>query len=906
MSDAAFLAVHSLAYLGLLTALGSGLVLAWGPRAWDSALLAPIVGFAGAAAVLTSFTEVLPMRVGAWALLLPGAVISLAAAAWLGWKRDALRTRVSRSAAIPVTIGLLGLLLAIVPGLLRGTEGPINLTVYDGLGYIQADEWLQDHTARAALPPDAGRFDLSDAYGHALTAENQRIGVSAVNSATASLFVAEPDETHLPFLAALFSLLPLSIWVVARALGAGPAGAAFGSLFGLSPALLSLVGDSALGNLAALALIPSALLLGALWLRRGDLGTLFLASLLMAGIVAVYPEFVLPTLAIGALGVLALLIASRARLRDTAWLGSLVGRLALLALAPAAITPVGVARAYELLSNVGETIGGQPPRFLTGENGWAWAFGTLTLYELPRFEDLSGLKTAVAVGVPAALTLGMLVGLVRTTFLRAAFVVCPILVAIVTGLASFHRYQEGNCEYCLWKSLTLFLPFLGIGLGLALHLILSATLRERTAMMRAAAMLVAAAAVVLIVRSDVDLARAEFESAAVVTPQMRRIADLSRPIPDSAGLLLEGTDATAAPKWTTPASYYIASQDRNGPKISLVPWGDAGLYLGIGPDPGDQFYDPAYRFVLSYFGGVKWGRVALGHEGPFTLYRRARIDVTPVGTGWAFDPREGAHAIPWLQGPFQLWLSTGSQKGLIALDVGLERPLHDESSLRFSVGGRPVRAWSSPDGSRLCVRLASSRDPLVVNVEPSFDHPPVALGRTSETAPIQAPPKVLGLNMVKARRGTCLHSVLETTPVLGYGPGWYPPQQIGGTSWHWMRTHATLVVGSPGVVRPATQLTATLGSLAVARRLSVRLGGRVVQELAIPAGFTSGRLDLTIPGGRGQALVVLQATPGAQSAESVTPGDTRMLAVDMIDPRLQTVHGHSAHKQHPGATTAPP
>src|SRR5204862_6318589 len=125
--------------------------------------------------------------------------------------------------------------------------------------------------------------------GHTLTAKDQRIGVEAVNAAAASLFRAEPDRTHLPFLAALFSLLPLSIWFVARVLGARPVGAAVASLFGLSPALLVLVDDSALANLAALALIPSVLLLGALWLRRGGFGTLALSAVVMAGVVAVYP-----------------------------------------------------------------------------------------------------------------------------------------------------------------------------------------------------------------------------------------------------------------------------------------------------------------------------------------------------------------------------------------------------------------------------------------------------------------------------------------------------------------------------------------------------------------------------------------------------------------------------------------
>lgn len=115
-------------------------------------------------------------------------------------------------------------------------------------------------------------------------------------------------------------------------------------------------------------------------------------------------------------------------------------------------------------------------------------------------------------------------------------------------------------------------------------------------------------------------------------------------------------------------------------------------------------------------------------------------------------------------------------------------------------------------------------------------------------------------------------------------------QGAGGTSWHWMQTQATLVVGAAGVSRPATQLRATVGSLVVARRLSVRLDGRAVGKFEVPAGWASRRLVLPIPGGEGQAVLELEATPGAQSAESVTPGDTRRLAVVMIHPTLRRLH----------------
>jgi hypothetical protein len=761
VGESASLVGYALAYLALLTALGSGPALALTARGRDNALLAPIIGLAGMAAVLTSVADVLPMRVAAWSLVLPAAAISLAAAAWLEWRHGALRARLSRLAAIPVAIALVGLAVAVAPGVIRGTMGPAGVTVYDGLGYIQADKWLQDHAAREALPAGAARYDLADANGRRLSGGNQRIGVSTVNAGAASLFRTDPDQTHVPFLAVLFALLPTGIWVIARALGAGAAGATVGSLFGVSPALLSLVNDSALANLAALVLIPPALLAGAQWSRGGSGRALGLAALLLAGVVAIYPEFLFPALVIGVLGMLSLLAEERARARDRSSLGSPVVRFSILLVAGAAITPIAVARAYSLLSNIGATIGGQPGRYLTGENGGGWAFGTVTLYELSRFGSLSTTLIAAAILLPPALALCILFGLARTTVLRASFVAIPMLVAILMGAVSYKHYENGHCEYCLWKSLTLMLPFIGVGLAVGVDELLKATAGSpwlRTAT-RVGVAVGALAATASIARSDIYLARAQIETEAIVTPAMRNLGDLSRNVPEAAGLLLEGTDASSAPEWTTPADYYFASLGRKGPRISFAPSGYAGVYLDVPAKPGARFYSPSYQYVLSVFGGVRSGRVAKAREGPYVLYQRAKIDASPVGTGYAFDQAEGARAIPWLQRRFQLWLSTGAHKGPIALELGLVRPSGSGSTLGFSVEGRRVEATSSSGGSRLCVELDADQDPLVVDVEPQFKRPPQPPTRIWATDPVPPPPKLLGLDTIEAEPGTCLDRV---------------------------------------------------------------------------------------------------------------------------------------------------
>jgi hypothetical protein len=395
------------------------------------------------------------------------------------------------------------------------------------------------------------------------------------------------------------------------------------------------------------------------------------------------------------------------------------------------------------------------------------------------------------------------------------------------------------------------------------------------------------AATASLIRSDVDLTRAQYESPAAVTTDMRKARDLARLVPGTEGLLLEGLDASAAPKWTVPGTYYFASLGRTGPRISIVPSGDAGIYLRTGIDPGERYYSSDYAYVMTPFGGIASARTPIRRAGNLTLFRRAEIDVALVGTGWAIDPAEDAHAIPWVQEPFEVWLSTGDRREPIALEVGLERPLGVASSLDFSVARRHIGALSSLDGSQLCVQLERGRDPLVVDVEPRFDRPPRPAVRATERDPLPPPPKVVGISSLSAKPGSCADRLPEAVPVLSYSDGWYPTEYgSDGTSWRWMRTEGVLVVGAEGAPRPGARLRATLGSLAHPRQVSVRLDGRRIAQLEVPGGWATLPFDLRIPPGQGQAVVELEATPGAQSAEAVTPADPRMLAILMIDPVL--------------------
>ena len=344
---------------------------------------------------------------------------------------------------------------------------------------------------------------------------------------------------------------------------------------------------------------------------------------------------------------------------------------------------------------------------------------------------------------------------------------------------------------------------------------------------------------------------------------------------------MEAADASVAPKWTVPELYYF-SRRLSRPDISFVPSGDAGLYLGVSPlaDRG-HFYDPAYSHVVSPFPGLKTNRLELAQRGTYALYRRAPIDVGIVGTGWALDPDEGATAIPWLNGGFELWLSSG-RPVRATLELGLERP-GPPISFVFSRGSTPVAALRTPDERGWCVPLSLPRGVTKLSVRPGYGTPPPLPGRAIETDPVPPPPKILGLRSLRAHQGGCTLSNARRTPTLEFGAGWYPIEVFGGTNFRWMGTTSTLLVGTAGVRRPRARLNLAARSLARERSLDFHLGRRRLARLTVPTGGPYEPFRVPIPAGRGVARLELRASPPAESATVVNPADTRQLAVSVAD-----------------------
>lgn len=786
MSEALRLILLALGFLALLGALGSGPVAALGAQLKARAALAPAIGLALAAALLTSAGHFVSTDTATRWLLLPA---TLASVAWALWSaRHALRARskarpgdgsertlggLRREHAPVIAIAAVGLFIAMAPGLDRGTGGPLSLAHFDVWSYVPASEWVAEHRTGSPLPAYDARYDLSEGTGYGLTQCGCRLGVTLVQSGGDTVFGETPDQTSLPFLAALLALVPLGIWFAARNLGAGPATASLGALFGISPAILLFVADSTLGNLGGLVVVAPLVAIGVIGRsgavmgrsRFAGLGRHVLAGVLLGGLATLYPEFLLPVVAIAVLGAVLTLVSGR-RSADARreWAAGTLVPIAVTVLVAVVISPAGVYEALDYFGGV-SAIQIELPRYLSVPDVGAWAFGAMHLYELRRFDELSPLVTAGAILLPLALAACVALGALRGGARRAFAVLAPICVAVALAVYVYYGYGDGHCQYCLFKSLTFILPFLGLGIGLGAQALIDGNGRG-TLLVAALAVL----AVLALGRADLALTRSLENSDAVLTGEQRGLAEAVGELPSPAPLLLEGMDSTSVPLWDTPQAYYLAGEVGNA-RISFDGRGVAPTALLRVLPPG-RYESPDYRYVVTTFPGLRSGRRLISRHGTYALMRRAPFDVAVLRPGWAFDPADEAGASPWLQGPLQLQIASPTA-GPASLRLALDGPLAGRTSLRL--GGDPVAGVSAvARAPRDCVPLELERGLNLVNLAPVFPaghsttypaaaatgiaFPTAALEesiRPSEADPIPSPPRLVRLSEARVTPGGC-------------------------------------------------------------------------------------------------------------------------------------------------------
>jgi hypothetical protein len=655
-------------------------------------------------------------------------------------------------------------------------------------------------------------------------------------------------------------------------------------LFGLSPALLVLVFDSTEGNLVGLALAPLALLLTARAVLGGSLREGILAAIFIAGLVASYPEYLPVFTLVAALAIIiaraAELLARRATPRR---LGEICLRTCGIAAVALAANPVATNRMLGFLPAVTKNamLSDLPPRWLSLKDFGAWLFGILHLYQLPRFDLLSSAKMTIAIGLPLVLTAIIIFGLARGLDAERAAIAAGLIVPLPLGLYVYSHFQGGHCQYCMWKSFTFMLPFLGAGVALGAERIL-ALVSHLTRGLRQTAVVVPCVAIALLSivtmgNANIKLIQATYQSTAYFPTGLRQVtADAKGIIPDSASVLIEGSDSAHNPIYATSAMYY-AAHNMNKPRLSFDVDPLATYELGA-PLGHERYYSPRYEYVLTAFAGVNNGREILARRSHFALERRAPVDVAITHTGWSLDPHEGSAAIPWIPGRFTLRVSS-SRDARAAITVGIRRALHDHPTLQFvDARGRPQQTFHSADGSAFCTMTNVKNGQATLYGQPSFDQPPPAASRATESDPLPPPSKAVGIGRVRGRIGSCPASFRRQPTAIIYGSGWFAPEPEPSGRYRWMGTTASISVGEAGAGRKAITLKTTVYSLAVRRRLTVTLDGRVIARVTAPS-RSQAPFTIRVPAGTGPALLQLRAAPRASSASQVTPGDMRILAV---------------------------
>ena len=700
-----------------------------GGRRRASLAVAPATGLAIAAGVLTGAAYVMPMRVAAWAVLLPLTVLSAVAAA-VALRRG--ERRPVRGDLVAPALALLAMGLALWPGLQRGTLGPFSLQTQDTFAFSHMDLWLLDHTLRSTPPPDAALWDLSLLNGHAYAVTSNdsvfRVGIDAASAALAALTGQDPAAAQLAFLAVLFALVPLGAWALARGLGAGRPVAAIAAAMAAGPAAFTLVADSIMANLAGIGLVAPMVLLAGRGVVAGSRRDLVHGAILLGGVLAIYPEFLPPIVAVAVAGGLAGVVLPPARDGWRSRASGIALRLAALGAVAAVMAPMAVYRGARYSLSVASEDPAASIFRLTEYpidlgNAGAWALGLRQLY------DLEPLSSAGAGGVVVLALVPLAVGVVAALGMRhlgprgAAVILVPILVSVVAGTVAGSLSESGECSYCMWKGLTFSLPFVAAAVALGLASAANGNGPVRGSLVTGAAAGLVAAVLGAGLWNAAALAGDVAASPQHVSASLRAAARAAEDVRAPATVLIEGASGADAPWFAVPATYDLLRGKRDGrPAWDQAGAGERGrIYLSpaaaVGypaflPAPGSAYLTPDYDHVLTTWAGLETGREVVRREGRYALERRSPVDATLQRTGLpAGVPLDPAR--PALGARFEIWVAS-PRAG--AGHVRMEAVGAPGMPLRVTGGGFAGRALNLDGASRICVpvRLAEGMTRLRV------------------------------------------------------------------------------------------------------------------------------------------------------------------------------------------------
>jgi len=711
--EALRLGVYGLGWLALLTALGSGPAVVLAGRRYPPLLVAPALGGALGAALTTTASLVLASSTTGLAVLAPAAVVSLVVAI-VAWRRRALPFDVAE-VAVPFSLGLVALGVALTPGFVTDNVGPVIYAVADAWQHATQSIWLAGHTSGTTADPRELVGQLPVSAGWADTHDGFRIGLPSLNAAFARLAGTRPEETYYALGAATFALLPSSVWAVARRVGAGRVAASLGAVYGIAAVGLTLVVDGAAENLLAMALAPLAFVFGLEALATGGARRIILAGVAWGGLLAVYPEYVPPlALSVAVVAVIALVVAGRDAL--VPMLGASAKRLGGIVLTILVVAPYSVVRDVDYYRWLPSHAAGGAVRHLTLENVGAWAFGVLHLYQLNNFALLSTPKRALAIGLPLILLAVAVAGIVRRPRTALAYLVAPAVVSVGAGVY-LYWFRTDN-EYALWKWLLLAIPFVAALVALGCQWLVE------TRWGRPALIVLGVAVAGSIAYTDVRFTRLLDSYAVFVPDDARALVSDAGSLPQPT-IFLEGPDANPYPL-VDYVGLYATLLQIPGVHVSYDP--EAGGPAAQGNQilapllPPAAHEDPSYRYVFTTFGGLRRTARTIDSRGRFALLARAPVDAVVTGVpAWTIA---GGRSLPYAIGPFQLWISA-PRAGRVRLVVGTT-PTTGSPLLALSVAGRLLPTRARQGGAVLCTVVRAGAGFTRVDAQPLTAAPTAA------------------------------------------------------------------------------------------------------------------------------------------------------------------------------------
>jgi MFS family permease len=746
----------------LIGALGSGLaVLAPGriPPAARIAL-APAMGLGAGFPIMLTASQFMSMSVGAFAVLLPLAVLSAAYAV--------LRTRRSSSARRPPGRHVLALALAVsiplavlsAPLIEERSLGPVSYQVADAAEYAALNDSLEDNSWRDE------RFGLGrgeDLLVHQTFASPIfQSGTAPFASALNAIFGWAASDAQSALMIALVAIGSLGCFALVLTMTASAWAAVTAAVLYAGPVNYQLFIDGSQAALAALAMLGPMAVVGArLFAMPVAAGALF--GLLAGGVMTVYPAF-LPVVA-GAVGLaMALhLIRDRRRARLKVVLiasGTAVAAVALLA-------PVSLAKNISYVSAVSEDRLDEP----AGEAAWdvpvefaafgervepsslkesfppfvppaeaavGWVTQSRERYELPALADVS-LPDAAILGIALPAAVLVLAGVGVLKWRNWAFLLLPVAVSLALA---YYGFQAQDCSYCGQRALLPIPPIL-IVLACCGLVAVAAWIRSRTDPPWAGIAVSTAAALVLVgtaVANDRALAERLIDGGYLLGDEAREVLDEA-----SGEVLIEGAgsgnpytaffESNLLPHATREATGELPLLDPNGLAIAIFP--------ERFPPPIPS--NPGYELVFTRLAGVESGRRVVAERGPYALEERVSpLDVTIVNGVVSDLAQRDPAGMAWVKGPVEL-LVADTERAPAHVTLELSGP--QAASLRLAGHGEIVRE----DGRALVCVPAPGRSPMRrVGVPLRFEEGTFLPAPNPQDPP--TPPTDLELEAVSAAR----------------------------------------------------------------------------------------------------------------------------------------------------------